>query len=144
MVNPRSVNVDVPGARYDVTVAPALLGRVGTSLRKISTSRKAAGVTDGTVGRLHLGPMVASLRDAGFEPVTATIPAGETHKTLAELLPVYDALLAARIERSTPLIALGGGVIGDMAGFIAATALRGLPFVQAPTTLLAMVDASVG
>jgi 3-dehydroquinate synthase len=142
--NPRVVSVDVPGARYDVTVAAGLLARVGASLRKISTVRKATVITDSNVGPLHLGTIVASLREAGFEPVTATIPAGEAHKTLAELLPVYDALLAARIERSTPVLALGGGVIGDMAGFVAATTLRGVPFVQIPTTLLAMVDASVG
>src|SRR6185312_2497320 len=81
---------------------------------------------------------------AGIEPVAASIPSGEDHKTLADLAPVYDTLLSARIERSTPILALGGGVIGDMTGFVAATILRGVPFVQIPTTLLAMVDASVG
>jgi 3-dehydroquinate synthase len=144
MANARSVTVDVAGAQYDVTVAPGLLARVGTSLRKLSTASKGAVVTDSAVGTLHLGTVVTSLRDAGFEAVPATIPAGEAHKTLAELLPVYDAVLAARIERSTPVLALGGGVIGDMAGFVAATTLRGVPFVQVPTTLLAMADASVG
>src|SRR5207248_4211535 len=85
-----------------------------------------------------------SLAKAGFEATTATILAGEDHKTLSDLLPVYDALLRARTERTTPVLALGGGVIGDMAGFVAATVLRGVPFVQIPTSLLAMVDASVG
>ena len=74
----------------------------------------------------------------------ATLPAGEQHKTMQSLLPGYDAFLGARFERSTPLIALGGGVVGDMTGFVAATLLRGVPFVQMPTTLLSMVDASVG
>jgi 3-dehydroquinate synthase len=85
-----------------------------------------------------------SLRSAGIEPIVATLPSGESHKTLADLAPVFDALLSARIERSTPILALGGGVVGDMAGFVAATILRGVPFMQIPTTLLAMVDASVG
>src|SRR5204863_3162682 len=69
---------------------------------------------------------------------------GEDHKTVATISKIYDALLPARLDRKTPLVALGGGVIGDMAGFAAATILRGVPFVQVPTTLLAMVDASVG
>jgi 3-dehydroquinate synthase len=85
-----------------------------------------------------------SLARAGFETIDAVIPAGENHKTLADLLPVYDRLLSARIDRGTLVFALGGGVIGDMAGFVAATLLRGVPFVQVPTSLLAMVDASVG
>ena len=72
------------------------------------------------------------------------IPAGEEHKTLDQIARAYDAFLIAKIERNTTVIALGGGVIGDMAGFVAATVLRGVPFVQVPTTLLAMVDASVG
>src|SRR6202012_3650426 len=80
----------------------------------------------------------------GFETITCTIPAGEDHKTFDTLGPVFDRLLSARIERTTPILALGGGVIGDMTGFVAATLLRGVPFVQVPTTLLAMVDASVG
>src|SRR5205814_4985984 len=85
-----------------------------------------------------------SLRSAGIEPIIATLPSGEDHKTLSDLSGVYDTLLSARIERSTPILALGGGVVGDMTGFVAATVLRGVPFVQIPTTLLAMVDASVG
>src|SRR5207248_3627997 len=85
-----------------------------------------------------------SLAKAGFEATTATILAGEDHKTLSDLLPVYDALLRARTERTTPVLAPRGGLIGDMAGFVAATVLRGVPFVQIPTSLLAMVDASVG
>jgi 3-dehydroquinate synthase len=84
------------------------------------------------------------LKSAGIDTIIATLPPGEDHKSLADLLPIYDQILSARIERSTPVLALGGGVVGDMAGFVAATVLRGVPFVQIPTTLLAMVDASVG
>jgi 3-dehydroquinate synthase len=96
------------------------------------------------VGPAYSGALEASLKGAGFEPVRATVPAGEEHKTVAVVAAIYDQLLTAGIERTTPVIALGGGVIGDMAGFAAATILRGVPFVQVPTTLLSMVDASVG
>ena len=117
---------------------------MGQELRRLSESAKAAVVTDSHVVGLHLQTLEDSLKSAGFQTITATIPAGEQHKTLSMLLPVYDRFLSAKIERSTPILALGGGVIGDMTGFLAATILRGVPFVQIPTTLLAMVDASVG
>ena len=84
------------------------------------------------------------MREAGFEPIVVTLPDGERHKTMASLQAVYDAVLPRRIERGTPLIGLGGGVITDLAGFAAATLLRGLPYIAVPTSLLAMVDASVG
>lgn len=140
----RSVHVAVPGAEYDIHVAPGLLARAGGLLRALSKSARAMVVTDSTVGPLHLPELAQALRGDGFEPIVAQMPAGEEHKTLATLLPVYQQLLSARVDRQTPLIALGGGVVGDMAGFVAATILRGVPFVQVPTTLLAMVDASVG
>jgi 3-dehydroquinate synthase len=137
--------VSIPGTHaYDITVSTGLLTRTGDLLRNRSKSNRAAVITDSHVGPLHLRALNASLEGAGFEVVAATLPAGEDHKTLAGLLPIYDTLLAARIERSTPLLALGGGLVGDMAGFVAATLLRGVPFVQVPTSLLAMVDASVG
>jgi 3-dehydroquinate synthase len=113
-------------------------------LRALSKSSKAAIVTDSHLAAAHLPALRDSLERAGFEPIIATLASGEDHKTLIDMLPVYDALLNARVERATPVLALGGGVVGDMAGFIAATVLRGVPFVQIPTSLLAMVDASVG
>lgn len=138
------VAANVEGRRYDILIGAGLLAHVGQMLTKLNGSKKAAVVTDSLVGPLYAAQLTDSLRGAGIEPVLATVPAGESHKTLADLAPVYDALLGARIERGTPVLALGGGVIGDMAGFVAATVLRGVPFVQIPTTLLAMVDASVG
>jgi 3-dehydroquinate synthase len=138
------VRVNVSNEPYDVTVEPGLLARVGAELRRLSKSAKAAVVTESTVAPLHLPALHLSLKDAGFEIITATFPAGENHKTVATTSMVYDALLPAKLDRSTPVIALGGGVVGDLAGFAAATILRGVPFVQVPTTLLAMVDASVG
>jgi len=140
----QKVTVKLASGSYDVLVEPGLLGRVGGELRRLSKSGKAGIVTDTHVAGLHLQGLENSLKDAGFETITATVAAGEQHKTMAMLLPMYDRFLSARIERGTPIVALGGGVVGDMAGFLAATILRGVPFVQAPTTLLAMVDASVG
>jgi 3-dehydroquinate synthase len=139
-----SVAVRLSGAEYQVTIETGLLGRVGEKLRSLSKSSKVAVVTDSNVAEKHLPRVEGSLRSVGFEVISATVPAGEQHKTVESILPLYDRFLSARIERSTPVVALGGGVIGDMAGFLAATILRGVPFVQAPTTLLAMVDASVG
>jgi 3-dehydroquinate synthase len=140
-----TVRVAVPNTPpYDITVAPGTLARAGELLRNLSKSGKAVVVTDAHLASTHLPTLTESLKRAGFDPITATLPPGEDHKTLADLLPVYDAVLGARVERTTPVLALGGGVVGDMTGFVAATVLRGVPFVQIPTTLLAMVDASVG
>jgi 3-dehydroquinate synthase len=140
-----TVSVRIPGqSAYDVIIRPGLLGEAGSELRKLSRAGGVAVVTDSVVGPLYWNALEASLRKSGFESVSTIIPAGEQHKNLRTLLPVYDKLLATKCDRNTPLIALGGGVVGDMAGFVAATMLRGVPFVQVPTSLLAMVDASVG
>ena len=139
-----TVSLNLSDCRYDIIIHPGLLDNAGKVLRGSTSSTKAAIVTDSHVGPLHLPRLEQALRGAGFATVVATIPAGEDHKTLEALGRVYDTLLRAPIERSTPVLALGGGVIGDMAGFVAATILRGVPFVQVPTSLLAMVDASVG
>jgi len=138
------VPANVLGVRYDITIRRGLLGEAGDMFQALSRSKKAAIVTDSHVGPRYAGALVESLRKSGVEAIVATIPAGEDNKTLANISPVYDALLGAKIERTTPVLALGGGLVGDMAGFVAATVLRGLPFIQVPTTLLAMVDASVG
>jgi 3-dehydroquinate synthase len=140
----RVVPVDIPDARYDITIRPGLLSRAGEVLARLTKSRRIGVVTDSQIAPLYLEKLQQSLESAGFAVVSAILPAGEHHKTLSDLLPVFDVLLSARIDRQTPIIALGGGVVGDMTGFVAATLLRGVPFVQMPTTLLAMVDASVG
>ena len=138
------VPVNLPDHSYTVKIEPGLLTRVGAELRGISAATKAIVVTDTIVAPLHLRTLTRSLNAAGIEPIITMLPPGEDHKTLASLLPSFDTILSARIERSTPLLALGGGIVGDMAGFVAATVLRGIPLVQVPTTLLAMVDSSVG
>ena len=138
------VPAQVEGGRYDILIQRGLLDSAGQTLAKLTRAKKTAIITDSNVGPVYADRLVASLKSAGIDAIVATIPAGEDHKTLEQISPVYDALLAAKIERTTLVIALGGGVIGDMAGFVAATILRGVPFIQVPTTLLAMVDASVG
>ena len=138
------VSVQLPGSPYDITIQPGLLQEIGEILARLSPARKVAIVTDSHVGPLYRKVLESSLVAAQVEGIFATIPAGETYKTMEYLLPAYDHFLGAKLERGTPVVALGGGVIGDMAGFVAATVLRGVPFVQIPTTLLAMVDASVG
>jgi 3-dehydroquinate synthase len=142
--DPAVVPVNLEGGRYDITIQPGLLARVGEFVARLGKSKRAGIVTDSHVGPHYASIVAESLRSGGIEPILATLPAGEDHKTLADLSGVYDTLLSARVERSTPILALGGGVVGDMTGFVAATVLRGVPFVQIPTTLLAMVDASVG
>jgi 3-dehydroquinate synthase len=138
------VPVNLPEISYVVRIEPGLLIKAGAELRHLSRSSKAIIVTDQTVGSIHLPTLTQSLHGASFEPIIAVLPPGEQNKSLKCLLPIFDTILSARIERSTPLLALGGGIVGDMAGFTAATVLRGIPFVQIPTTLLSMVDASVG
>src|SRR5690606_16048771 len=100
--------------------------------------------TDEHVGPLYAEQAMGALRNAGFEPALITVPAGEASKSPETLGRVYDALAAAKLDRTSVLVALGGGVIGDLGGFAAATWLRGIPFIQCPTTLEADVDASVG
>ena len=138
------VPVNIPEANYEVTVAPGLLAQAGEILRGLSHPKRAGVVTDSAVAPLHLQPLAESLAAAGIELVTHVFPTGEEHKTIEQIARAYDTFLTARFERATPLLALGGGVVGDMTGFLAATILRGIPFIQLPTTLLAMVDASVG
>lgn len=136
--------VELGSRSYPIVVGGDLLASVGPRLAALGYRGRAGLVTSTRVGALYREPVLASLRQAGFDPVVVEIPDGEEHKNLAWLTQLYDRLLDAGIERRTPLVALGGGVVGDLTGFAAATLLRGLPVVQVPTTLLAQVDASIG
>jgi 3-dehydroquinate synthase len=140
----REIMVELGPRSYPVVVGSGVLGHLGMRLAALGYGGRCALVTSTRVAALYRDRVVGTLRAAGFEPVVVEIPDGEEHKSLAWLALVYDRLLEAGIERTTPLVALGGGVVGDLAGFAAATLLRGLPLVQVPTTLLAQVDASIG
>ena len=129
---------------YDILIGTGLLAAAGGRISEVVGARRAFVVTDSTVAELHLPTLARSLRDAGVEVETLIVPAGEASKSFAEVERLTGELLRCRIERSEPVVALGGGVIGDLAGFAAAVVLRGVPFVQVPTTLLAQVDSSVG
>ena len=143
-VGDETIRVELGARAYDVVVGADLLDGLGARLRSLGFAGRCGLVTSDRVGALYRKPVERSLALAGFAPIVVEVPDGEQHKTLATLERVYDALLRAGIERRTPLIALGGGVIGDLGGFAAATLLRGLPVVQVPTTLLAQVDAAIG
>jgi 3-dehydroquinate synthase len=143
MVACRAIPVQLTGHKYDILVQPGLYADVGEHLRKLTGSKKCVLVSEHNI---PLQPTLhESLENAGFTTSLASIPGGEENKTVENASRLYDLLLhGALVERSTPILALGGGVIGDVVGFVAATILRGVPLVQIPTTLLAMVDASVG
>lgn len=139
-----TVPVNLADHRYDVHVDRGLIARAGEVVRPLSKSKKIGVVTDTAVAPQFLSPLKSSLEASGFQVFECVVPAGETHKHLGTIGQIFDAFLSHKWERSNPIIALGGGVIGDMTGYAAASILRGVPFVQMPTTLLSMVDASVG
>ncbi len=120
------------------------MSRLGVACAELKLGRRCAVITDSNVGKRFAKPVLKSLSAAGFEPVLITVPAGEKSKCLAFVEKCHDQLAAHRLERKSFIVALGGGVVGDLAGFVAATYLRGIPFVQVPTSLLAQVDSSVG
>jgi shikimate kinase/3-dehydroquinate synthase len=141
---PLRVRVPLGNAPYDVVIGDGLMARAGAPLAAVLPQKRAVIVTDSTVAALHLPTLRAGLAEAGFELRQVVVAPGEASKSLAVFGQVTDALLEEGVERRTAVIALGGGVVGDLAGFAAASVLRGLPFVQVPTTLLAQVDSSVG
>jgi shikimate kinase/3-dehydroquinate synthase len=141
---PRRLSVASGAGAYDVVIGAGLIARAGALLAPVLPQPRAAVVTDEHVATLHLQPLLDGLAETGIAAAPIVVPAGEASKNLATFGRVTDALLAHGVERRTTVIALGGGVIGDLAGFAAAATLRGLPFVQIPTTLLAQVDSSVG
>jgi 3-dehydroquinate synthase len=138
------LRVELGERGYDILVGPELIGRAGAEILPLLRRRQAVIVTDETVARHHLAPLRASLAEHGIAERAVVLPPGEGTKDLAHFGRLVDDILAGGIERGTMLVALGGGVVGDIAGFAAATLLRGIDFVQIPTTLLAQVDSSVG
>jgi 3-dehydroquinate synthase len=136
--------LEIAGHPCDVRVQPGALARLGDELRLRGLRGPVALVTDQRVAACHLEPALSALRSAGFAAHPVVLPAGEEHKTLATVAGLWSQFLAAGLDRSSTVVALGGGVVSDLAGFAAATYLRGVRWVAVPTTLLGMVDASLG
>ena len=139
-----TVRVDLGPRSYDVVVGAGLLHDAGRLLAPLLPGRSAVVITDRSVAELYLDATVGSLREGGLECSDLVVEAGERSKDLATLGDLLESILNRGIERSTALVALGGGVVGDLTGFAASILLRGVPFVQMPTTLLAQVDSGVG
>jgi 3-dehydroquinate synthase len=142
--DPIIVNVALGERSYDIAIGRGQLSSLGQKIAALRPGARTAIITDETVARHHLAATEAALADAGVEATSVTVPAGESSKSFPQLENVCEALIAARIERADLVVALGGGVVGDLAGFAAAVVRRGLDYVQVPTTLLAQVDSSVG
>ncbi len=140
----QTVRVELGARSYDILVGPGLIERAGAEIAARLPRARLAIVTDETVAGLHLPALQASLAEAGIEAEAIVLPPGERTKSFSELVPLVERLLALRLERGDAVLALGGGVIGDLAGFAAGIVKRGMRFVQVPTTLLAQVDSSVG
>jgi 3-dehydroquinate synthase len=140
----RVVEVPLGKRSYSIFIGENLLADLGTRCAGLPLGKRCAVISDDSVAPLYAEPALQSLRAAGFDPILTTIPAGEKSKSVRSLESCYYTLSSHRLERKSFVVALGGGVVGDLAGFVAATYLRGVPFVQVPTTLLAQVDSSVG
>jgi len=139
-----TVTVDLADRRYDIIVGEDVFARAGELMAPVLRQKRVVVITDENVGGLHLDTLAVSLEKAGIAHSAIVLPPGEQTKDFNHLEGLMNRLLDAGIERRTTLVALGGGVVGDITGFAAAIALRGLDFVQIPTTLLAQVDSSVG
>lgn len=139
-----TIRVELGENSYDIAIAKGKLAQLGQHLSRLKLGQKILIISNPEIFGHYGDTVVSSLHTAGFEVCTHLIPAGEQYKNLASIQKIYDSALDHRIERSSTMLALGGGVIGDMTGFAAASWLRGINFVQVPTSLLAMVDASVG
>lgn len=144
LLETRDIRVRTPNGAYSIFLGQGLLDRVGEFLCNRNFAARCAVVTNPTVGALYGERACAALRACNFSPTLIEIPEGEQFKTLDTVRELYDQFIAAKLERRSSVLALGGGVIGDTVGFAAATYLRGVPFVQIPTTLLSMVDSSIG
>ncbi len=138
------VNVDLQEHSYTIHISTGSISQVGKLMRELSIGRKALIVTDENVCPLYADELSNSLVAAGFSPSVLAVKPGESSKSLATANTLFTEAIRRGLDRKSAIIALGGGVVGDLAGFVAANYLRGVPFIQVPTTLLAQVDSSVG
>lgn len=129
---------------YPIIIGSNILASLGVELQRVKFPSKVAIISNPTVDAIYGDPLASALIQDGFEVVRYNVPDGEEYKTLETLSGIYDALISHKFDRGCGIIALGGGVVGDMAGFAAASLLRGIPYAQVPTTLLSQVDSSVG
>ena len=141
-----TMRVSVPLARapYNVEVGSGLLKGCGAAIRELIPSKDCTLVTDSNVAPLYAESVAESLKSAGFQTTTIIVPAGEASKSMGQTAKICDGMIEGGLDRTSLLVALGGGVVGDLAGFAASIYYRGIPFVQIPTTVVAQVDSSVG
>jgi 3-dehydroquinate synthase len=139
-----TIRVELGDRSYDIAIGTGILDGLAERLKSFALSPRVAVVSNPTVFSIYGERILAPLKKAGFEVLTVMIPDGEEYKNLDTLKRIYDDLLKYKLDRKSAVIALGGGVVGDMTGFAASTYMRGIAYVQAPTTLLAQVDSSVG
>jgi 3-dehydroquinate synthase len=144
MSNFETLNVALGDRSYDIHVGSHLLENAGTLIKPVIRSNRVIVVTDENVALLYLAPLIASLKAAGINAESIVLPAGEQTKSIGHFEGLADQILGKKIDRKVALIALGGGVIGDLTGYAAASIMRGIDFIQVPTTLLSQVDSSVG
>lgn len=140
----QTVQVKLGERSYDIWIRPGLAAQIGPALEQLNLRGKVGIVTDRHIATRYVRSVIRSLRASGFRPIPIVLPPGERTKTLWSVTTILDQLVKERFERRSSLLALGGGVIGDLTGFAAAIYQRGIPFVQVPTTLVAQVDSSVG
>ena len=141
----KTLTVTLPGRSYDILIAPSLLDRAGAAIQRVCPQAKRLFVvTDFNVLPLYLSRLSDGLKRMSYQVVCHAVPAGESAKCAEQLVILWEKMMAAGLTRTDAVVALGGGVVGDLAGFAAATILRGVDFIQIPTTLLAQVDSSVG
>ena len=138
------VSVELSRAPYKVLIGAGAISFSGELISRVSKPCRCVVVTDSNVGPLYAEAVELSLSQAGFQPVRVTVPAGESSKSISQLGFICDAMIEAGLDRASLLIALGGGVVGDLAGFAAAIYYRGIPYIQIPTTIVSQVDSSVG
>ncbi len=140
----KTITINLGLHSYDIAIGEGLLPGIGSACKAMGLGSNVAVVTNPTVSTLYSDVVISALKDAGFSPFVIEIQDGEEYKNCSTLQRIYDCLIDAGMDRRSFIIALGGGVVGDIAGFASATFLRGIPFIQIPTTLLAQVDSSVG
>ncbi len=140
----KKITVDLPGREYDISIQRGILREAGRHIRPLIEGNKLLAVTDSQVETLYAPVLLESLGEAGFEMALVTLPAGEQAKHLSQVERIWNEAAAFGLSRGDGLVALGGGVVGDVTGFAAATLYRGVDYVQVPTTLLAQVDSAIG